>query len=188
MHIPEFIELVPSLERVVRAHGMDLERVTVGVPRPDDGGRLPTTDRSQVLIADAESGAAAVWEVVSLRELFRGGAPAPASLATPADEYLAFLFNIEAHVLSIADALCAPARDGDVVEAFSGLKRRPDGRSAGFVHDSLWQATALSLGLYPTSAAEYEALMGRLVKSARRWQQHASSQAYTRFLRDHLFG
>ncbi len=40
-----------------------------------------------------------------------------------------------------------PATDDDIRDAFSTIRRRPDGRSLGPVHAVLWQAVALAVGL-----------------------------------------
>jgi hypothetical protein len=68
-------------------------------------------------------------------------------------------------------------------EVFSILRRRPDGRSEGFVHDYLWQAAALILGTRPLSQAEFEAILARLERSCRTFEQGATSLNYVATLR-----
>jgi hypothetical protein len=96
------------------------------------------------------------------------------------------MLPIEQQVLNVDAAIGRPAYDDDVMEAFSAIRRRPDGRSLGLVHDLLWQSVALAVGLRPTSPAELSAIMSRLELSVRRWRQHTGSTAYTAFLRKHL--
>ena len=65
---------------------------------------------------------------------------------------------------------------------YSMLRRRPDGRSLGAVHDFLWQVTALLLGTQILSAAEFEALIGALVRSTRKWGLRPVSRNYVAYL------
>ena len=43
-------------------------------------------------------------------------------------------------------------------EIYSILRRRPDGKSLGFVHDCMWQAAALMLATRPLSQGEFEVI------------------------------
>ena len=177
-------DLIDSLAAVVAAAGLDAAHLTVGLTM-DDKGAVAIPDRTQVLVSDRKS--EATWVVPSLRALFRGDRRPP-DMMTPPDEYVLFMYPIEQHVLILAGATGRPATDDDIMEAFSTLRRRPDGRSAGKVHDVLWQATALALGLRPTGQAEFEALMGRLELSVRRWRRFSGSTAYSEFLLKNLPG
>jgi hypothetical protein len=66
------------------------------------------------------------------------------------------------------------------------LRRRPDGRSLGFVHDYMWQAAALLLGTRTLSQAEFEAIMARLERSCRTFEQGPTSRNYVAALRTTL--
>jgi hypothetical protein len=68
-------------------------------------------------------------------------------------------------------------------EIYSTLRRRPDGRSLGFVHDYMWQAAALILGTRPLSQAEFEAIMARLERSCRTFELGPTSRNYVTSLR-----
>jgi hypothetical protein len=68
-------------------------------------------------------------------------------------------------------------------EIYSALRRRPDGRSLGGVHDFMWQVAALLLGSRAVSAAEYNALLGALARSTRKWGQQPVSRNYVAHLR-----
>lgn len=63
------------------------------------------------------------------------------------------------------------------------LRRRPDGRSLGAVHDFLWQVAALLLGTYVLSRAEFEALIAALERSTRKWALRPVSRNYVAYLR-----
>jgi hypothetical protein len=74
-------------------------------------------------------------------------------------------------------------RDAEMKEISSLLRRRPDGRSLGFVHDYLWQAAALILGTRPLSQAEFEAIVARLERSCRTFERGPGSRNYVATLR-----
>jgi hypothetical protein len=63
------------------------------------------------------------------------------------------------------------------------LRRRPDGRSLGFTHDYMWQVSALLLGTRVLSQAEFEALLLRLERSCRTFEDGSSSRNYVATLR-----
>jgi hypothetical protein len=63
-----------------------------------------------------------------------------------------------------------------LLEIYSNLRRRPDGRSLGFFHDYLWQAAALILGTRVLSKAEYEAILARLERSCRTFRMGPTSR------------
>jgi len=71
-------------------------------------------------------------------------------------------------------------------EIYAMLRRRPDGRSLGAVHDFLWQVSALLLGTQVLSAVEFEALIGALERSTRRWALRPVSRNYVAYLRQSL--
>lgn len=169
---------VDSLADLARAAGLDCTRLSVAI-EPEGGQSRRAADRSSIKIVHGD--AVHAWQVPSLRALLRGDREPP-DLTSPTDEFMFFMMPIERHVLTYAAAAGAPAYDDDIIEAFSALRRRPDGRSGGPVHDALWQAVGLAVGLRPTSPAELAAAMGRLERSARHWRQYAGSTAYSEFL------
>ena len=90
------------------------------------------------------------------------------------------LFDL--HVLEISKFF-GDRRDAEMKEVYSRLRRRPDGGSLGFVHDYLWQAAALILGTRPLSQSEFEAIMARLERSCRTFEEGPSSRNYVAALR-----
>lgn len=173
--------LHPDLQAVVDAAGLDAAEMHVGYTRPAPGVRPP---RSPIPLVSEQ--AVGEWHVPSLRALFRGNG-VPPSMAQYPEEYVPAFYLIERHLLQWADTVRAPT-DHEVEEAFNNLRRRPDGRSFGDVHDALWQAAAFTLGIYALSAAEFEALVGRLAKSARGWSSGTVSRGYVGYLRESLLG
>jgi hypothetical protein len=98
------------------------------------------------------------------------------------EEYSPHFYFIEHHVLALCDAM-GDRTDQEMEEIYSMLRRRPDGRSLGAVHDVVWQVAALLLGTQVLSAAEFEALIGALERSTRRWALRPVSRNYVAFLR-----
>jgi len=124
------------------------------------------------------------WEVDSLRALFRGDKLPPVLGDHPAAYNDCFML-LDLHVLEISKFF-GERRDTEMKEVYSALRRRPDGRSLGFVHDYMWQAAALILGTRPLSQAEFEAIMARLERSCRTFELGPSSRNYVAALRSTL--
>ena len=106
-----------------------------------------------------------IWEVDSLRSLFCGDRQPPI-LGDYPETYNECFTLFDRHVLEISKFF-GDRRDAEMKEIYSTLRRRPDGRSLGFVHDYMWQAAALVLGTRPLSQAEFAAVMARLERSCR---------------------
>ena len=173
------VELHPSLEEVVQASGLDASKLTVGLSLSEDQAEI--SDRTEVLMFDGKK--AAVWKVPSLRALFRGDKPAPTNLRDgPTPAYMPLFFFVEKHVLTFCDGF-GDKTDGEFEEAFSNLRRRPDGRSLSPLHCFLWQVAAGLLGTRIVSAAEFDVIIGRLAKSARTFKMGGSSRNYITTLR-----
>ena len=82
---------------------------------------------------------------------------------------------LDLHALEISKFF-GDRRDAEMREIYSALRRRPDGRSLGFVHDYIWQAAAFILGTRPLSQAEFEAIMARLERSCRTFELGPTSR------------
>jgi hypothetical protein len=121
------------------------------------------------------------WEVESLRLLFRGDRQPPV-LGDYPETYTDSFILFDLHVLEISKFF-GDRRDAEMKEIFATLRRRPDGRSLGFVHDYLWQAAALILGTRPLSQAEFEAILARLERSCRTFEQGPASRNYVAAVR-----
>ena len=164
--------LHPSLASALAAGGIDPEHFDVGFPADPEGPRPP---RSEVfLIGGGEQFAA--WQVPTLASLFRGNGIPPEMTDYP-PEYVPVFAFIEQRVLTIAGIGRQPT-DAEMEDIYANLRRRPDGRSLGATHDGVWQIAALTLGSYPLSAAEFDAIFGRLAKSARSWKTGPTTRNY----------
>jgi hypothetical protein len=174
--------LVPSLRDVIAAHGLKARKLTVAV-ETDDQGHIRVRDRHSVPLHDG--GKLAHWPVASLRELFRGNRQPPAGIDPYPEEYCGHFFFIEEHLLTVCDAI-GDRTDQEMEEIYSALRRRPDGRSLGPVHDFLRQVAALLLGRHELSQAEFEAIIGQLERSVRKWALRPVSRNYVGYLRSAL--
>ena len=153
----------PSLRQAVKEQPVDLSkvlRVAVQVEKPLSG-RPPVPaaiDRRRILFGDGEKFCA--WEADPLEAMFRGNKQPPV-LGDYPEAYNDTFALLDLHALEISK-LFGDRRDEEMLEIYAYLRRRPDGKSLGFVHDFMWQAAALILGSRPLSQAEFEAIMSRL--------------------------
>lgn len=178
---PSFLkeDFRPDIMERIEADRLDSTRLTVALPTPENE-RVHVKERHQVFITDGEG--VTDWKAPSLRELFRGTQPVSGNMEAYPPEYVPCFYFIERHVLLLCD-VTSDRPDGELEEAYSNLRRRPDGRSLGLTHDFLWQTAAVLLAMRPLSQAEFEGILGRLAGSARTWRTAPSSRNYTACLR-----
>lgn len=171
-------DLLPILRSLVESEGLDAERLSVALEASDQGN-IRVQDKHSVLVSDGKK--LARWQVPALGELFRGSRTPPRDIDHYPEEYCPHFFFIENHVLTVCAAK-GDRTDQEMEEIYSMLRRRPDGRSLGAVHDFLWQVAALLLGTQVLSAAEFEALLGALERSTRKWALRPVSRNYVAYL------
>jgi hypothetical protein len=140
------------------------------------------TNRHPISISDGKK--FWFWEPNSLAALFRGEKKPPV-LGDYPEAYNDSFIILDLHVLEISKFF-GDRRDAEMREIYSTLRRRPDGRSLGFVHDYMWQAAALILGTRPLSQAEFEAIMERLERSCRTFELGPTSRNYAASIRSTL--
>lgn len=178
----ELEHIVPDLRKRFEQQPLDLSRMirsAVAVedtgPPTGDSSLVPAKkDRGTLLLTDGS--AICEWNVDSLRALFRGD-KTPPDLGDYPGAYQECMVILEMHVLEYIQLFGEP-RDKEMEEIYSALRRRPDGRSLGDLHDYMWQAAAIMLGIYPLSQAEYEAILARLERSCRTFQIGPTSRNY----------
>jgi hypothetical protein len=163
----------------VNVNGLDRTKLTVGLKMQHD--RPDLSAREEVMICDGTK--SVIWNVPSLRALFRGDQPAPSIPNEPPPAYMPLFFFIEKHVLTFCDGL-GDKTDHEFEEAYSNLRRRPDGRTLSDLHFFLWQVAAGLVGKRPVSAAEFDAIFGRLTRSARTFAMGPVSRNYVTVLRE----
>lgn len=178
------VDLLASLGAAVKDARLDSENLTVALPsgRP---GQVEVGDRHSILVYDGTN--FATWLVPSLRDLLRGDRQPPADMDHYPKEYCPYFYFLEKHFLTFC-AGCGDRTDQETEEIYSALRRRPDGRSLGKAHDFMWQVAALLLGTNVLSEAEFDAFLGALVRSTRRWAQRPVSRNYAAYLRNTLEG
>jgi hypothetical protein len=179
-------DFVPELREIFTQPPLDPRKtvlVAVPVKNPaEHGGKFIPAGSERNLIGITDGKNVWDWEVASLRSLFRGGRQPPV-LGDYPEAYNDSFILFDLHVLEISKFF-GDRRDAEMKEIYSMLRRRPDARSQGFVHDYLWQAAAFILGTRPLSQAEFEAIMARLERSCRTYEQGPSSRNYVATLKN----
>lgn len=170
---------VPGLREELEQHPLDLDRMIRAAVPVEDPSKTPkpvpkAIARNVLYLTDGKD--FCVWTPESLQSLFRGDKQPPVLGDFP-EEYEPELIILETHVLEITSSF-GPPRDEEMKEIYSNLRRRPDGRSLGFVHDHMWRAAAVMLGTRPLSKAEFEAIMSRLERSCRTFAMGPTSRNY----------
>ena len=178
------IDLFPTLRVLVESEGLNPDKLSVAL-EADAQGNIRVQDKHSVPVIGGQK--MVRWQVPTLAELFRGSKTPPADMDHYPPEYTPHFFFIEKHVLTVCAAK-GDRTDQEMEEIYSMLRRRPDGRSLGAVHDFLWQAVALLLGTQVLSGAEFEALCGALERSTRRWALRPVSRFYVAYLHNTFEG
>jgi hypothetical protein len=181
-------DFVPSLQQALEREPLDLKKIlraAVPAVKTETGAmRVPETmNRHEIVITDSKSTCS--WKTDSLRALFRGDAQPPVLGDNPI-AYNGSFALLDLHVVEVC-TLAGDRRDEEMLEIYSALRRRPDGRSLGYVHDYMWQAAAIMLGTRPLSQAEFEAILSRLERSCRTFRMGPTSRNYVTSLRQ-IFG
>jgi hypothetical protein len=177
-------DFVPSLREAFERQPLDLDLVIrAAVPVKDlekHRNLMPAgLDRGTIYLTTGDQ--FCLWEIDSLRALFRGDAKPPV-LGDYPEAYQESFMTLDLHALQLSKFF-GDRRDLEMLEVYSALRRRPDGRSLGFVHDYMWQAAAIVLGTRPLSQAEFEAILSRLERSCRTFEMGPTSRNYIATLR-----
>ena len=180
-------DFVPSLRRAIELQPLNLEKIILAAVPVKDPAEHRTLvpagmDRRSLYLTTGK--AVCLWETDSLRALFRGDRKPPV-LGDYPEAYNDSFSLLDVHALEISKFF-GDRRDEEMLEIYSALRRRPDGRSLGFVHDYMWQATAIVLGTRPLSQAEFEAILARLERSCRAFAMGPTSRNYIAALRQTL--
>lgn len=178
---------VPSLRQALEREPLNLDIIIrAAVPTKDlEEHPIPVpagTDRCDVALTDGTD--TCLWETDSLRALVRGDRKPPVLGDYPVAYQDSFAI-LDLHAFEISQ-IFGDRRDEEMREIYSALRRRPDGRSLGFVHDYMWQAAAIVLGTRPLSQAEFQAILARLERSCRTFSIGPGSRNYIATLRSTL--
>ena len=180
-------DFVPDLREEFKQRPLNPDKiisVAIPVKNPDEHRVLIPAgmDRRSISLSDGKE--FWFWEANSLQALFRGDKQPPV-LGDYPEAYQDSFVLLDLHVLEISKFF-GDRRDAEMKEIYSTLRRRPDGKSLGFVHDYMWQAAAFVLGTRPLSQAEFEAIMSRLERSCRTFEMGPASRNYVGTLRGTL--
>jgi hypothetical protein len=171
-------DIVPALRAAASLKGLKVEKL--GVALPVQNGQWVGQGRHRVLVSDATQ--IVEWRVNTLSELYRGKVQPPPNLDRFPPEYVPLFYFVERHMITFCDGL-GDKSDQEFEEVYSNLRRRPEGRSLGPLHEFAWQVAAVMLGTRVISAAEFDGVIGALAASARRWAQRPISRNYIGYLR-----
>ncbi len=138
------------------------------------------------VIAGTEDKEFCTFIVPSIRELFRGDRN-PGEFSNYPPEYVPFFYSIERAVVWAEENQVIDSASDDVfIEIYSAMRRRPDGRSLGPLHDIIWHDAMCFLLTHECSEAEYIACFQRLERSARAMHIDWSSHNYLNNLMNQL--
>ncbi len=173
------LELAESLSVAVRDAGLKPSQLRLNVPVSGQN-----IERCSLFISDGMHDAR--WQVDTLASLFRGSRmpPPESEMAHYPEEYVAFFHGIESVALTFCMANDCKPTDAQFLDVYTFMRRRPDGKSLGGLHDAVWQSAALNLALAPLSEAEYLAAFGQLARSARHFKMGPSSRNYISYVTD----
>ncbi len=181
-HEPK-IDLAPSLRALVTSEKLDGAKLSIML-LASDAGRIHVNDRHAIPIYDGSR--QAVWQLATFTELFRGNQAPPADLKFYPPEYALHFYFIENHLLTVCRCLKIAPSDQELGDIYATLRRRPDAKSLGSLHDFLWQVTALWLGSSLISEAEFDAVFSQLHNSTRKFAIRPISRNYTDYLKTSL--
>lgn len=179
------VDLVESLQMAASADGLGPEDLFLSIVFDPEG--TPTEkDRSTVLLGDGRM--IVDWHVESLSSLFRGDREPPpdSEMEHYPVRYVPFFYRVEYNVFRYCRTMGVDPVDAEFLDVYSQMRRRPDGRRIGHLHDVVWQSAALVLGLRPWSEAEYTAVFGQLARSARHFKIGPTSRNYIEYIRGEM--
>lgn len=180
-------------------HEKYVEQIRTGLPNwtgiPDDLVMLckdtnpeEPYDRSLLILAPngQETGPTLELHVNSLRELFRGDVN-PGEFNDYPKEYLPFFIAIEKMIAERA-RYCddRPFTDDSFIEVYSTMRRRPDGKSTGFLHDLVWQRAAYFMLVRRCSQFEYESCIQKMERGVRKFHMNFASYNYYNYVVNHM--
>jgi hypothetical protein len=168
-------ELVSGLKEAVDALGVEVDPYRFIVPREDNlAGPIKIEEGDHAIL----------WEAPKLSELFRGDANPPDLTRYP-DEYVPYFYFIEKNVFLWSQDRLAPS-DQELESFYSNLARRPDGKRTDPLQELLWRVSALLLGCYPLSEAQYAGIVRRLAHSCGNFAMKPISRNYFAYLDERI--
>jgi hypothetical protein len=152
---------------------VNLETVVL---QPNKGG-----DRQTLRLSDT-SDKEIIWQMPEMEKLWRGTQKFPlnALKGEPPEDYLPIFHFIEKNIFRLASA-AEGWRDTQFQEAFSAVRRRPQGKTLGACHDAVWQTMAFTSFIWVISYDEFCNILQRLERSARAFKTSSCSSNYVQY-------
>ena len=163
----------PSLEDGLPSIGVEID--DDGRPRPAGASILVTQGKKTVTV-----------ELAPISALLTGARQPPSFKTGPTPEYVHFFLMIESTALDFCLATKRFEYDEEVARLYNLLRRRPDGSDPNPLFSYLQAAVRLYLSLRDGSPAEFEAVLNRLTRSAKRFSENAASTHLMRTLAEQL--
>lgn len=160
----------PSLERTI-------PRIAI---RTDEARRPIHIGGAPVLVASDERSLEV--DLKSLPTLFSGSALPPSAEKDLQTRYVPFFAILEQAALDYCHTARRKEWDEEFERLYRLLWRRPEGTDKNPLFSHLQAAARLYLSLRDTSRDEFEAVVKRLAKSARRFSSGAGSTNYVEML------
>jgi len=179
LKIVDLPDLHPSLEEVAARDGLNRAKLTVALRLENDSPVIG--NRHEILITDNSK--AAIWMVPTIQSIFRGDKKVDRFGKIPPPLYQPLFLFVELHIVTFCDAF-GDKTDGQFEDAFSQLRRRPDGRVVSELQTWLWQVAVTLAGTRLLSSSEFEEIFGRLARSASTFKRGPVSRNYISVLRD----
>lgn len=122
--------------------------------------------------------AVAMVRLKDVQDLFAGDAQPPDFSQGPTPEYQLVFLLVERTALDYCRVAGKAERDMEFHRIYAHLRRRPDGQYPHPLFSHLRAAMRLAMSLRDLSQAEYEGIVGRLSRSAKRFSMGETSRNY----------
>ncbi len=147
----------------------------------------PALYRREQLMVEVDGNTPFMVSFPSIRDLFR-----ETSFSLDDDDeslWNSFKSSVDQSLISAVDhfGVSCPS-DNDLMEIFSAMRRRPDGRSLGLAHNLVWKGAMRFLLEYECDQKAYEAFFQLLEHEAKIFRNGYNSYIYIEFSRSLLNG
>jgi hypothetical protein len=120
----------------------------------------------------------ATIKLKSIQELFVGSRVPPRFDQGPSGEYIGMFLFIERVVVDYCAISGREETDQEMERVYSQLRRRPDGKDRNPLYSYLRAGVRVLMSMRDTSEAEFQGIIGRLVKSTRSFSMAPISHNY----------
>ena len=110
-----------------------------------EGGKALHINRHEIWVSDGLQGGAVAGRCAQAAVPREPTASLRRGNGALSPEYVMFFYGIEHNVLLFCELTRQPI-DAEFIEIYAQMRRRPDGKSLGPLHDVIWQSAAVALG------------------------------------------